>query len=168
MNIFILRHGIAGSHVAGSAADAERPLTDEGRAELRRVAAAMEQLKLSFEVILSSPYKRAHQTAELVAKARGEEKKLRLSEHLTPAGSARELIDSINDIEPRPDSILLVGHEPHLSELISFLISGQSRAGVLLKKAGLAKLGVDFLKYGRCAELRWLLTPKQMTFIARG
>ena len=68
MNLYLLRHGIAAERGAGqSAGDADRPLTTKGRRKLRRAAAAMRTMQLSFDVILSSPLVRARQTAELIA-----------------------------------------------------------------------------------------------------
>ena len=71
-----------------------------------------------------------------------------------------ELIDEIND--EKPQRVLLVGHEPDLSALISTLICGKRNADIELKKGGLAKLTAETLTYGKCATLNWLLTPKQL------
>jgi phosphohistidine phosphatase len=165
-NLFILRHGLAVEPgTAGYAKDADRPLTAEGKAKLREIAAAMEKLGLDFDIILSSPYKRARQTAEIVAEEL--EKKVQFSETLTPQGQVKTLIDFLNRLRPPAQNVLLVGHEPYLSELISLLISGERHASVVMKKGGLAKLSVESLKPGRCAALQWLLTPKQMGMIGR-
>ena len=166
MNLFIFRHGLAVEHGSpGYSDDASRPLTVEGKAKLRDIARAMEKLVLNFDVILSSPYRRALQTAKITAEKLDLEKKLAFSDELAPGGSAKELIHHINQIKPRPENVLLVGHEPYLSELISLLVSGGPGFSVTLKKAGLAKLSTPALKHGRCASLEWLLTPKQMQMI---
>jgi phosphohistidine phosphatase len=60
----------------------------------------------------------------------------------------------------------LVGHEPYLSQLISLLVSGREDIGIDFKKGGLCKLEAEKLRYGKCAQLIWLLTPKQMKEIA--
>ena len=166
MDIFILRHGIAAELSVGtSARDADRALTPKGKREMWQVARTMKLLDFSSDLILSSPYTRAFQTAEIVAKALGLKKKLELTDCLVPHGNARELISSLNKYKPAPQSVLLVGHEPYLSQLISLLISGGSTASVTLKKAALAKLSTDSLKFGHCATLKWLLTPKQMCLL---
>jgi phosphohistidine phosphatase len=163
MDLFILRHGIAADLGVGTRArDADRALTPKGKHEMWQVARAMKLLDLSFDLILSSPYTRVSQTAEIVAEALSLEKKLELTDCLMPHGSARELISLPNKHKPAPQNVLLVGHEPYLSQLISLLISGGSTACVTLKKAALAKLSTDSLKFGHCATLKWLLTPKQM------
>src|SRR2546423_915225 len=114
MNLFILRHGLAVEHgTPGYADDASRPLTVEGKAKLRKISRAMEKLDLDFDVIISSPYQRARQTAEITAKELDLEKKLAFSDALIPSGSAKELISHINRLKPRPENILLVGHEPY-------------------------------------------------------
>ena len=84
------------------------------------------------------------------------------SDSLTPDGSMQQLINEINQIKSSPENVMVVGHEPYLSGLLSLLVSGETRFGVTMKKAGLAKIAVDDLKYGRCGSLEWLLTPKIM------
>jgi phosphohistidine phosphatase len=64
-----------------------------------------------------------------------------------------------------PANVLLVGHEPGLSQLISLLVAGEAGVSILLKKGSLCKLSVESLKPGRCATLEWLLTPKQMALM---
>ena len=163
MNLFILRHGIAVERgTPGYERDADRPLTPKGERRLGQIADAMEAMGLTFDVILSSSYVRARQTAEIVADALGLKKKLEFSEALTPGGDARALIAALNKLDPRPENVLLVGHEPYLSELISTLTSGDAHVVIDFKKGGLCKLEVETLRPGRCATLAWLLTPRQM------
>ncbi|MCX6922540.1 MAG: phosphohistidine phosphatase SixA [Verrucomicrobia bacterium] len=166
MNLYILRHGIAVElGTANFAKDAERPLTPEGERKLRQIAAAMGALELSFDLILSSPYVRARQTAESVAESLKARKRLELADCLTPGGSTKKLIDLLNSLKPLPESVLLVGHEPYLSSLISLLVSGKESFAVVMKKGGLCKLSTGSLQHGRCAMLEWLLTPKQMALM---
>ena len=72
----------------------------------------------------------------------------------------------MNSLKPSPESVLLVGHEPYLSGLISLLVSGKETFTVTMKKGGLCKLSTDSLHHGRCAALDWLLTPRQMALMA--
>ena len=76
-----------------------------------------------------------------------------------------KLVELLNHLQPTPESVLLVGHEPYLSGLISLLVSGEGTLSVVMKKAGLCKLTTESLKHGRCASLEWLLTPKQMALM---
>jgi phosphohistidine phosphatase len=167
MNLYILRHGIAVEHGApGYAKDADRPLTLEGERKLQLNTEAMEALDLKFDLILSSPYRRARQTAEIVAEHLKARKRLQFTDTLTPGGSTQRLIQLLNRVEPEHEDILLVGHEPYLSGLVSLLVSGNEGFDIVLKKGGFCKLVTDHLKHGRCATLSWLLTPRQMTLMA--
>lgn len=166
MNLYLLRHGLAADlETHGLTKDSERPLTSKGERKLWRIAEGMKALELSFDIILSSPYLRARQTADIIAKALHMSKKVEFSETLTPAGSAKKLIELLKGITPAGENVLLVGHEPHLSEFISLLVSGKPGFSVIMKKGGLCKLGIESLSYGRCAALEWLLTPVQMASI---
>ena len=161
--LYILRHGIAVERATrGYAKDRDRPLTPEGCKKMRRIGKAMQNLKLSFELILSSPYVRARETAEIVAKGLKAKAKVKFSEHLIPDGNAEELVEQLQSLYHSPSDVLLVGHEPYLSELISMLLTGERDLSVTLKKGGLCKLTCQRLSYGRCATLEWLLTPRQM------
>ncbi|HSU56397.1 MAG TPA: phosphohistidine phosphatase SixA [Candidatus Dormibacteraeota bacterium] len=167
MNIFVLRHGTAAERNPHRYPnDADRPLVEEGERKTRKAAKAMKALDVSFGKILSSPYKRARQTAEIVAEGRGCSEGMELCDALSPEGDSRGVVAAIKRIHPVPKEILLVGHEPNLSELISFLISGNAGASVLMKKGGLCKLNCHSLHAGPCATLEWLLTSKQLSLIA--
>lgn len=163
MNIYFLRHGIAVDRgTPGYDNDADRPLTPKGEQRLWRIAKAMDQMELSFDLILSSPHLRARRTAGIVAEALKLKKRLAFSDDLTPNGNPRALIEHLDKIKPAPEAVLLVGHEPYLSALISTLVAGNSGLAIDLKKGGLCKLEIETLRYGRCATLAWLLTPRQM------
>ena len=167
MNLYLLRRGIAVEHGApGYAKDADRPLTPEGESKLEQIARAMQALDLSFDLILSSPYVRARQTAEIIVEALNARKRLEFSNSLACGGDTKELIDYLKRLQPEPGNVLLVGHEPYLSGLISLLVAGTESCCVVLKKGGLCKLSTESLKHGRCAALGWLLTPKQMALMA--
>jgi phosphohistidine phosphatase len=167
MNLYLLRHGLAVEPgTPGYAQDADRPLTPEGEGKLWKIAEGLEALGLSFDRILSSPYVRARQTAEIVAEALRAKKKLEFTDTLTPGGSRKKLIELLTHLDPAPEDVLLVGHEPYLSELISLFVSGDADLSITMKKAGLCKLSIQTLRPGRCATLEWLLTPKQMAMMA--
>jgi phosphohistidine phosphatase len=163
MDLFILRHGIAearGTPAPGG--DSQRRLTAVGKSKIRRAARGMKALELDFDLILSSPYLRASETAGIVSDVFGLEAKLVLSTALAADGNPKELLDQLKQDYPKRKRILLVGHEPYLSRLISLLISGDTAIAITLKKGGLCKLSTAALHYGRCATLEWLLTPSQM------
>jgi phosphohistidine phosphatase len=159
MEIYILRHGIAVERGSpGYKKDSERPLTKEGEDKMSQIAKAILAMDLKFDVIFSSPYVRAADTARIVAEQLDED--VTFTDHLTPDGNPLEVIGEINDAKGQ--RILLVGHEPFLSGLISLLITGGSDASIELKKGGLCKITTDKLIFGQCATLNWLLTPKQL------
>jgi phosphohistidine phosphatase len=159
MEIYVLRHGIAVERgTPGYKKDSDRPLTKEGEEKLYQIAQAMLAMDLKFDLILSSPYVRAAKTAQIVASELDEE--VTFTEFLEPGGNPLGLISQIND--EKPQRVLLVGHEPDLSRLISLLISGATAAAIELKKGGLCKMSTDKLIFGQCATLNWLLTPKQL------
>ncbi len=167
MDLYILRHAIAVERDAqGIKNDFDRPLTSEGEQKLRRITKAMRNLQLSFDVIVSSPCVRARETAEIVAAAFALRKKLQMRDSLGVDGNPRELIAEMQHLGPPVSSLLLVGHEPFLSSLISLLVTGTIRSRITLKKGGLCRLSVDTLKIGRCARLEWLLTPRQMLLMS--
>jgi phosphohistidine phosphatase len=166
MNLYLLRHGIAVEPgTAGYAKDADRPLTPKGERKLRKIAGAMRALEIEFDRVLFSPYVRARGTAVIIAKELGLEKKLEKCDALTPGGSLREVVDVLNHLKPVPENVLLVGHEPSMSELAALLISGETTVSITMRKGGLCKLTAETLRPGRCASLEWLLTPKQMGLI---
>jgi len=167
MDLYLLRHGPAVER--GSARyreEAERPLTIEGRDKVLRIARGLRALELDFDLILTSPYVRARETAELVARQIESGQPIELCEHLAIAGDPRQLIQELSERRPAPDRALLVGHEPHLSCLASHLLTGGPQLDLVLKKGGLCKLSVTKLRLGRCAVLEALLTPKQMLLMA--
>ena len=168
MNLYLLRHGIAVEPgTPGFEDDADRPLIPKGERRLREAAAAMKKLELSFDLILSSPFLRAKQTSDIVAGELKLRKRLEFSDELAPGGGSKALIQRLSGWEPAPENVLLVGHEPSLSRLISLLVSGDAdAAAVEMKKGGLCKLEIVELDYGQCARLAWLLTPAQMELMA--
>jgi len=159
MEIYILRHGIAVDRgTPGFKKDSDRPLTKEGEEKMHQIADTMLGMGLKFDLILSSPYTRAEQTAQIVADTLDHE--VTFTKSLAPDANALELIAEIND--EKPHSVLLVGHEPDLSRLISVLVCGTSDSSFELKKGGLCKLTAETITFGRCATLNWLITPKHL------
>jgi len=166
MNLYILRHAKAGERSARFPDDSKRPLTPDGEKEMFRVAKGMHKMELSFGLILSSPFERAKRTAEIVAEV-FKSNKLRFSKTLTSGADTRDLIRELDDDYPSLKNVLLVGHEPYLSKLISRLSAGDDKLSLHFKKAGLCKLTVGEIRFGRCATLDWLLTPKQLTMLGK-
>lgn len=165
MNLYILRHGLAIERgTPGYKKDSDRPLTAKGKRRMWQIAEAMEAMELNFDIVLSSPYLRTKQTAEIVAETFELRKKLALTKALTPDGNPKMLVEQINRLKVK--DVLLVGHEPYLSQFVGLLISGNTNFAMDFKKGGFCKLEVEALRCGRCATLAWLLTPRQMALMA--
>jgi phosphohistidine phosphatase len=160
MNLYILRHAAALDKKEWRKADSDRPLTKEGARKMGKAAKGLRRLDLQVDWILTSPYRRAYDTAVFVAKELRLKKKLRLWKSLAPDGDVKNLIRHLALDFRSWESVLLVGHEPYLSQLISVLTSGAPGSSLELDKGGLAKLSADSLTYGSCARLEWLLTSK--------
>jgi phosphohistidine phosphatase len=160
MDLYLLRHGIA-VNAQDVAPGADRPLTDKGAKRMRKAARGLRRLGMKFEAILSSPLARAHQTATIVAEALGREADLSVVEALKPDHSPDELLSSLKDYD-NCESVLLVGHEPLLSDTVSYLINAKktSNAKIALRKGGLVRIEVDSLPPRNPGTLHLLLTPK--------
>jgi phosphohistidine phosphatase len=167
MKIYILRHGLAVDRGApGIARDFDRPLTPKGKRKLRKISSAIKKRKIAFDQIFTSPYVRARQTAEMVAESLGLADRVQRTECLSPEGNPTGVVHFLIALKPRGEKVLLVGHEPNLSELISFLSSGHQGTRINLKKGALCRLSADKLRNGKCAALDWLLTPKQLCMLS--
>jgi phosphohistidine phosphatase len=166
LNLYLLRHGIAVEH--GSPYypnDDDRPLTPEGQKKMLQAARGMKALGLQFDLILSSPVLRAKQTAEIVAGVFDKMNLLAFSPHLSTSGDARSLVKQLDEQYADHTDILLTGHEPYMSSLVSKLAGGDQGFSVDFKKGSLCLLQVETLRWGKCATLCWLLTPGQLRAI---
>ncbi len=162
MDLYLLRHAEAVARgTSGIERDADRPLTENGVKKINKVAKAMKKMELSFDVILSSPYLRAKDTAQIAGEVLGCGSLVRLTSNLVTSASPAAIVEEINTDYSDCKSVLLVGHEPFLSGLISTLISGRDDIPIGFKKSGLCKLSTDGLRYGKCATLDWLMGPSQ-------
>jgi phosphohistidine phosphatase len=170
MELFILRHGEAGKRIASGNKDSARPLTVTGQKEVADIAASLKELGIKFDLIITSPLKRAHQTAAIVAKKLRNEKKMEDWDELKPEVKPIELYRKLSSSPKfkQQSSVLVVGHEPYLSNMISEVIAngnadGGGSANIVLKKAGLARIRVTSNSNSKMqGELKWLLTPRHM------
>jgi phosphohistidine phosphatase len=164
VQISILRHAIAVARgTPGYEDDSQRPLTPQGRRKLQRVVRGLRALRPDFDLILSSPYVRARDTATTAAAALKLKKQLKLVDELVAEADPARLIAHLRQLPARTKHVLLVGHEPFLSEFAGTLIGGKPPAALRLKKAGFCTMLVTGrLHFGRCAVLQCLLTPRQL------
>ncbi len=157
MRIYLLRHGDAVESQFYH--DSQRPLSDRGRRQIETVAGILQRLRISFDLILSSPLQRARETAEIIQQSL-KVPDFMTTESLISGNNLRDLIAAIND--NRADTMLLVGHEPQLSSAISLLTAGDEQFRLEMRKASLACLEVKHpVKKGN-AVLTWLIGIHQM------
>lgn len=160
MELYIMRHGEAANRIPAGGKDSDRALTTAGQEEVVQVAEILSQLDLDLDFIATSPLKRSAQTAQIVARIL-KVKKQKVEEwgELKPEGSRQSLFRRLAQFK-QESSVLVVGHEPYLSSLISEIVFGSSSGGIALKKAGLARIGLASLQPRPKGELKWLLAPK--------
>jgi phosphohistidine phosphatase len=157
VDLFLLRHGIAEDPKPGQS-DSLRALTSEGRSKLREVLEMARHAKAKPTLIVSSPLKRAVETAEIASKTLGYEGEILKSTALQPDSNPEEVWHEIRGHRTEA-SLLLAGHEPLFSLLTAYLLGAPS-ARVDFKKAGLLKLTVDSFPPHPRAILNWYLIPK--------
>jgi phosphohistidine phosphatase len=166
MNLYIVRHAIAVEEgTPGYEEDSQRPLTDDGRKKMKKIVKGLRQLDVNLDLILTSPYVRARDTAEILASGFKMKAKMLFTDNLIPEGNFDKLIDEI--LEKNVDSLALVGHEPMLSSFIGFLMNGSPDSKITLKKGGVCLLRADNLRQERRAVLQWLLTPAIMMELSK-
>jgi phosphohistidine phosphatase len=156
MIIYFLRHASAGEPLSNPKKDEKRALDETGVEQCGYVGRALAALDVQVDTILSSPLKRAAQTASLVGNEMGHEGKLQLEDGLRPTATFadfRKLIDKYAKL----DAIMVVGHNPSLSEFLGRSISETGcEAAVELKKGAVARVEMS----RNAASLTWCLTPK--------
>jgi phosphohistidine phosphatase len=159
MNLYIIRHAIAVDEGSPEyEEDSQRPLTDKGKKKMRQIAKGLRALGADFDLILSSPYVRAKETAEILANVFKIKTDVAFSDNLIPMGDPDLLIAEMNE-KYTANSIALVGHEPFLSALVGLLVSDNAAIDMTLKKGGVCRLSADDLHHARKATVEWLLTP---------
>lgn len=157
MQIYILRHGIAEDGKAGQA-DSERRLTPEGKEKLRCTLACVRKAGVRPDLVLSSPYKRALETASLVREELEVKMPISKTATLTPMERPEKVWEEIR-LHKDAGQIVLAGHEPQLSSLVGYL-TGSPGANVEMKKGAIARVDVESLGLRPNGVLVWLLTAK--------
>jgi phosphohistidine phosphatase len=156
MQIYLLRHGIAEASHAGLR-DPDRALTPEGAEKLRRVLERARSAGLEPGVVLSSPYRRAVQTAQVAAETLHYTRKIVETAALTPDATPNEAWDEIRNHRHEP-AVLLASHEPLMSTLAAFLLNSPTLA-IDMKKAALVRIDCERAGASPSGILKWMLTP---------
>lgn len=156
MIIYFLRHANAGQKRLDSKKDEKRPLDKDGVLQCRYIGALLSALDVQVDQIITSPLKRATQTASLVGNDIDFAAKLQVSDALRPSATFehfRQLIHACAKYE----AIMVVGHNPNLTEFVSQIVTnGGSKKSIELKKGGIAR--VDYSP--KRSVLNWMVTPK--------
>jgi phosphohistidine phosphatase len=162
VEIWLLRHAAA-EDASESGRDADRALTAEGEKRARAVARGLAALEPSIELVLTSPYRRARQTAEPAARSLDLERRLRESRSLEPGRDPQEILDELR--AEKAAGVLLVGHEPHLGALLGRVLAGRPMLTIPLKKAAAVRLTWDGTGAG---ELRAFLPARILERLGAG
>ncbi|MBF2065153.1 MAG: phosphohistidine phosphatase SixA [Calothrix sp. C42_A2020_038] len=160
MELYLFRHGIAEER-SSAIEDEKRKLTKEGRHKTEKIAARIGEVGIKFDLILTSPLVRAHQTAEILMEA-GLSDKIEISSYLAPDGSLSAWIEHwLIDQNFSPESkLVLVGHEPDLGNWAELLVWGTAKGGLVLKKAGMIGIKLpETAPLGR-GQMFLLIPPK--------
>jgi phosphohistidine phosphatase len=160
VHLLLVRHAIAGERTdwAGTGRpDHERPLTPKGRERMERVAAGLVRIFPRLDRIATSPFLRAAQTAEILARAYPEADLAEVP--ALASGGALEDVVSWIAAAASAKRLALVGHEPDLGRLAAFLLAGRPTPALPLRKGGACLLRVRGEPKRAEAELEWFLTP---------
>ncbi len=165
-SILLVRHGLAADR-ADSADDAQRPLTEEGVRKTARAGRGFARLA-SPELLLTSPLLRARQTAELFAQAIEPTPKVRALAELAGIADFAAVLRAVNRQKASADgTVALVGHEPDMGRLVSYLLAGHTRLRVRFKKAAACRIDVDRQASAGRGELVWLIPAGGLIALGR-
>ena len=156
MLLFLLRHGAA---LSQAPSDSERPLSITGHEQATEAALSLRSHGWIPDVIVSSPYLRARDTAGCVMKEFGLAG-VQLSEHLVPGSDQRNILKELNSADG--NAVLLVGHEPHISAFLSLLITGSRNLQIAVPTGTLAVIEIERPMVVGKGYLRALVPPGQM------
>lgn len=160
MRVVLFRHGIAHDRADPACPpDPERALTDEGRKKTRKAARGLQLMGCKPTRILTSPYVRARETADVVAEVLGVGGAHIITDALLPNAPPYAIFHALHAFEGTDEEIVCVGHSPHLDRALALSITGDRVPVTSLKKAGAALLEVDDLPRPH-GELMWLVPPK--------
>jgi len=158
--LYVMRHGLAVSQ--GSlrfSDDAQRPLVPEGKEKMREIGEGLNRLGFEVDWIVTSPLVRAVETAGIIAESLAASAPVEVCEAMRPGGSAEDVIAFLAK-RPSRTRVLVVGHEPDLSELAARLIGAGSHANLAFKKGGCCMITFNEFPPKSPGQLEWWLTPR--------
>ncbi len=155
MNLYLMRHANAGLRRDNPLLDEKRALVKEGKEQCILMARTLSALKVPVGVIVSSPLKRALQTAQLVGTEMGYDAKVEISPALGPDadyGDFQQMLARYAEY----DGVLAVGHNPNLFQFLGRLITGNGGAAIRMRKGSVAR--IDLARHPPL--LQWLIDPR--------
>ncbi len=156
MNLYLVRHGHA-ENVSIVKKDFDRLLTSKGKEQIRKAASGWKTLIPSINIILTSPFLRALESAKIIAELIVYEKEIVVDNNLAPGCKTNQLIEIVNALDA--ENILAVGHEPDISNHISNLIS-HTQVFVDIRRAAIAKLTFANKALFSKGTLEFLIPPE--------
>jgi phosphohistidine phosphatase len=166
VKLLIIRHGPAGDRAEWEAEgrdDRLRPLTAQGKKELRRVVQGLATIVDTIDILATSPLVRTLQTAEIVASQFDCDPVTQ--EALAPGHDPDEVVKWLK--EQRGETVAVVGHEPDLSTLACYLLAGKRSSFVTLKKSGCCLVELEDPGRPGSARLEWLLVPRMLKQLSK-
>jgi phosphohistidine phosphatase len=155
MILYLMRHANAGLRRGNPILDAKRALIKEGKDQCMLMARLLSALKVQVDVIVSSPLKRAMQTAQFVGTELGYDGKVEISAALAPTANFTEFQDMLIKYSGR-EGMLAVGHNPVLFQFLGRIITGNGGASIRLRKGSVARVDLD----RHPPRLQWLIDPR--------
>lgn len=156
MILYFLRHASAGEHMVNPKKDEKRALDKEGIEQCGYVGRSLAALEVTVDTIISSPLKRSTQTASLVGNELGYEGKLQIDNALRPEATLADFRKLLAK-NSRHEAIMVVGHNPNLSQFLGAVICDSGcEASLELKKGAVAKVEMR----RSSGTLQWCMTPK--------
>jgi phosphohistidine phosphatase len=155
MNLYLMRHANAGLSRDNPLLDAKRALIKDGKEQCMLMARVLSALRVQVDVIVSSPLKRALQTAQFVGTELGYEAKVEISPALGLSGDFAAFQQILSKYADR-EGVLVVGHNPNLFQFLGRLITGNGGAAIRMRKGSIARVDMD----RHPPLLRWLIDPR--------
>lgn len=167
IELYLVRHAVAAERGPAFPDDAARPLTPEGIERFRKAVAGLRAFGVELDLVLTSPFVRAHETAELLCARFKPKPRLVVADALAPGHRPAQVVSAIDQhmaAGKRWSRVALVGHEPDLGELAARLLG--ARGAVAFKKGAVCRIDVDRALPGGPGTLRWFLTPAVLRGLA--
>lgn len=155
MVLYLMRHADAGKFRGNPLLDAKRGLVKEGKDQCMLMARALSALKAPIDTIVSSPLKRALQTAQFVGTELGYDAKVEISHALAPTASFTEF-QAMLAVYAGREGVLAVGHNPNMFQFLARLVTANGSAAIRMRKGSIARVDMD----QHPPRLQWLIDPR--------